>query len=121
MPSIGDKRDIDIDDLAIAQRLVIGNAMADHMIDRGADGPWIAAVIERSRNGIVRYCELHHHAVELGGGDARLHMRRYEIEGFSAKPASPSHAGKTFRTVQLDLPGIGKRCQRSVYIGHKKK
>jgi len=36
MPAIDDQCDIDIDDVAVLQRLIPRNAMTDHVIDRGA-------------------------------------------------------------------------------------
>ena len=37
MPAVDDQGDVDIDDVAVAQRLVVGDAVADDMVDRGAD------------------------------------------------------------------------------------
>ena len=46
MPAIDDQRHVDVDDVAVAQRLVVGNAVADDMVDRGADRLGIAAIVE---------------------------------------------------------------------------
>ncbi len=62
--------------------------------------------------------ELQHHAVELGRGDARLHMGSYKIQGLGAKPACPAHPIKSVGPMELDLSGVGKRRNGSVNIGH---
>jgi hypothetical protein len=53
--TILDDGNVDVHDVAVLQRLVIGNAMAHHAVDRGADGLGIGVVavrrvVERSRN-----------------------------------------------------------------------
>ena len=88
--------------------------LIDVQIDLG-----IAAIIKRGRHGIVVECKFQHHAVELGRCHARVHMGRYQIEGLGAKPSGPAHSLKALRAMQLDLSGIGKRCNGSVNIGHK--
>ena len=55
VPAVFDDGDVDIDDIALFQRLVIGNAMADLVVDRGADGFGVggvaaAFVVERCRD-----------------------------------------------------------------------
>jgi hypothetical protein len=70
-----DHGDVDVDDIAFFQLLRAGNAMADHMIDRGADGFGKAAIVERRRN---RLLHIDHvvmaNPVQFFGGDALAHM-----------------------------------------------
>ena len=37
---------VDIDDIAIAQRLVIGHPVTDDVVDRGADRIFVAAIVQ---------------------------------------------------------------------------
>src|SRR5690606_40605472 len=48
-----DHGDVDIEDVAILQWLVIRDAMADHVVDRSADGFGKALVVERCRNWLL--------------------------------------------------------------------
>ena len=50
MPAIDDRRDVDVDDVAVLQLPVLRNAMADDMIDRGAAALGIAAIAEGRRD-----------------------------------------------------------------------
>ena len=51
MPSVDDGRYVDIDDIAVTQHLVTGNAVADHVVDRRADGFRETPIVEWRRNG----------------------------------------------------------------------
>ena len=53
MPAVEDQRHVDIDDVALLQRLGVGNAVADDVIDRRADGLGEAAIVERRGDGAV--------------------------------------------------------------------
>jgi hypothetical protein len=78
MVAILDDRDVEIDDVAVLQCLVARNAMADLMVDRGADRLRIGLVaggrvVERRRNAALNIdhvvmAEL----VEFAGGDSGL-------------------------------------------------
>ncbi len=49
-----DHGDIDIDDIAVFQFVgVRGDAVADHVVDRGADGAREAVVVQRGRDGLL--------------------------------------------------------------------
>src|SRR5690606_19629966 len=72
-PSIENGRDVDIHDVAIAQNLVAGNAVADHVIDGGADRLWIDAIIERAGDRTVLHVKVVAQGIDLVGGYARLH------------------------------------------------
>ena len=74
------------------KRLVVRNAVADDMIDRGADGFAIAAIIERGRIGAVGYGEVEDEIVQRLGGDAGLHMRDEHVERLGRQPAGEAHA-----------------------------
>jgi cobalamin biosynthesis protein CbiD len=64
MPAIEDIGHVDIDDVAVAQRFRIGNAVADDMVDRRADRLAIAAIVERRREGAMVHAEFKRQLVE---------------------------------------------------------
>ena len=81
--------DVDIEDVAVAQRLFVGNAVADDVIDRGADRLAVAAIMERGGIGVVVAAELEDELVERGGGDAGPHHRNEQIERLSRSARRP--------------------------------
>src|SRR5688500_12951963 len=50
VPAAQDRGYVDVDDIAVLERLVAGNAVADDMVDRGAAALGIAAITERGRD-----------------------------------------------------------------------
>ena len=72
VPAIDDQRHVDIDDVASSRKPRAGDAMADDMVERGADGLGVAAIIQRARDGAVIEREAEHEFVEPVGGDAGL-------------------------------------------------
>src|SRR5690606_40158860 len=79
---------------ALAQRPLLGDAVADDVVDRGADGVAVALVEQRGRNGVVVARELVGEAVEGGGGDARAYLVDQQVERLGGQPAGLAHAGK---------------------------
>ena len=47
MPTVFDDGDVDVDDIAFFEHLVIGNAMANLMVDGGANGLGVRRVARR--------------------------------------------------------------------------
>ena len=91
MPAINHKRDVDIDDVALAQWLVIRDAVTDDMIDRGANGFLETAIMERCGIGAVIHREFEGDFIEIFGGYARLHeidqkIMRSVLEKFGGGP-----------------------------------
>ena len=64
--------------------LSVGNAVADDMVDRGADRLAVAAIVERRRIGVVRHREIEDELVERLGGDARAAPARASMSSASA-------------------------------------
>ena len=63
--------DVDVDEVAVLEHRVVGDAVADHLVDRRARRLRVAAVAERRRVRAVGDDVLVRDAVELVGGDAR--------------------------------------------------
>src|SRR5205814_4167562 len=53
VPAVEDRGDVDIDDVARLQALVGGNAVTDHVVDRGADRLRVTAIAERRGDRLV--------------------------------------------------------------------
>ena len=66
-------RDVAVDDVAVEQRAVVGDAVADHLVDRRAQRLREALVVQRARVAAARDARLVADAVELVGGHADLH------------------------------------------------
>ena len=66
-------RDVAVDDVAVEQRAVVGDAVADHFVDRGAQRLRESLVVQRARVAAARDARLVADAVELVGRHADLH------------------------------------------------
>ena len=97
MPAVDDERHVDIEDVALFERARPRNAVADHVVQRGADRFREAAIIERRRDRAVRHGEIEHEGIERLGGHAGLHLIDEEIEDLGHEPAGLGHAGEGFR------------------------
>lgn len=118
MPAVEDIGDVDVDDVAIAQRLVVGNTMTNDMVDRGAAGFGVAAIVERGGQGAVIHAEFENEAVDGVGGHAGLYHAGKFIQATCGKLASLAHAGKALLVVEPDLAGVAQRGCFSVEIGN---
>ncbi len=78
-------------------RLSDGNAVADHMVDRGADRLGKAAIVERGGDRLMIENVVVTELVELIRRDARLDVRRDEVEGLGGQRG---RHGACLRTLQ---------------------
>ena len=95
--------DVDVDDVAVLQRAVVGDAVADHLVDRGADRLGVAVVVEGRGVGAPVDVRLMGDAVELVGRDARGHGRAGERQHLGRHPAGDAHAGDHVRRLDHGL------------------
>lgn len=116
VPAVEDVGDVDVDDVAILQRLVVGDAMADDMIDRGAGRLGVAAVVESRRQRAMIHAELENETIYGVGGDAGRNHRHQFVEAARREVACLAHAGKTFLAIEADLAGVSERCRGGVEI-----
>jgi len=99
VPTAFDDSDVNIDDVTFLQNLVAGNAVADLVIDGGANGFGIGVgaagvVIQGCRYGLLYLGDVvKGQFVQVVGGDAGLHMRCQVIQYLRGQLASDSHAG----------------------------
>ena len=98
-----DHGDVDVDDVAGAQFLVVGNAVADHMVDRGADGLREAVVADVGGNGLLLADdELVAEAVQLVGGDPGHDMGLDHVQHVGGQAAGNAHFLLFFRGLDRD-------------------
>ena len=98
VPAVLDDGDVDVDDVAVLQRPIVRNAVADLVVDRCADRLGVGRVAGRrvvQRRGDAA---LHIHdvlvreLVELVGRDAGLHVWREHVQHFGSQLAGDPHA-----------------------------
>src|SRR3954469_13721757 len=109
MPAVQDDGDVNVHDIAVAQRLVVGNAVADHMVDGGADGVAIAAIVQAGRGGAMGDDVVISGLVQGGGGDTRFDQRHQQVQHLGGQPAGPAHTleigGIVHRNREMGLAG----------------
>ena len=95
---LGDDGDVHVDDVALLERLVVGDAVAHHMVDRGAQrarirriARWLVA--HGGRNGALGGHAFGAQAVDFERGDAGLDVRCDVVQHFRSQPAGEAHAG----------------------------
>ena len=97
VPPVDDQGHVDVDDIALAQRLLVRNAVADDVIDRGAGGFRVAAIMQGRREGAMVHGELEDQLVQLVGGHAGADVVRQHIQRFRREAASAAHALERLR------------------------
>ena len=102
--AVADHGDVDVDDVAGLQALIVRDAVADDVIDRGADGLGEAAVVE-----VGRHRALHVHdvvvaePVELLGGHARDDVLADHVEHLGRQAPGDAHFFLLFRGLDRDV------------------
>ena len=106
VPAVKDQRHVDIDDVAILQRLVAGNSVADHMIERRAGRFLVAAIHQRCGKSVVVHRVFKHQAIDLFGRHTWTDVLGQHVKAARHKLASLAHRLEGGRTVNLDLAGF---------------
>src|SRR5476649_629090 len=112
VPAVEDQRHVDVDDVALFKRLVAGNAVADHVIERGAGRLLVAAIHQRRRQGAVIERIFQHQFIYFFGRHARLDMLDEHIETSRHQLPGLAHGLEGSRAVDLDLAGLAEGCDR---------
>jgi hypothetical protein len=117
MPAVENVGHVDVDDVAVPERLGVRNAVADDMIDRGAGRFGVAAIVQGRGQGPLIHAKFENKPVDRFGGHAGRHNARQFVEAARGQVAGLAHAGEGFLAVEPDLAGVsrGRRC--SVEIG----
>jgi len=92
VPAVEDQGDVDIDDIAVLERLLARDAVTDHVIDRGAGRFAIAAIHQGRGRRLVVHGVLEDQPVDPLGGDAGLHLVGEHVETFGDQLTGLAHA-----------------------------
>jgi hypothetical protein len=102
VPAIDDRRHVDVDDVAVLQRFLARDAVANHMVDRDAAALGVAAITERRRHRARGERHLVDNVVERLGRDSGDDVGRQRVEDLGGEPPGPAHPFEALRPVQLD-------------------
>jgi hypothetical protein len=91
MDTSDENRDIDIDDVAVAQWPVIWDTVTNDLSHRGTDGLREAAVVERARVPTPAYACGVRNGVELVSANARRHRGTRGAQDLSGHSAGLTH------------------------------
>jgi hypothetical protein len=106
-PAVQRNGDIYIDDVAIRQSFITGDAVADDMVDGCADGFGKATVIQRRGRGAMGENEVMADLVEMVGGNARGDMRADHVQRLGGQEAGRTHGDEILRPVNCYPPSLG--------------
>src|SRR5690606_22729490 len=100
IPAVDNKSDVDIHDVALAERLGTGNAVAHHVVYGGADRLREAAIVQSCRDCAVIHGKLEDELIELLGGHTRLYVRDQQIKRRGGELCGLMHGSKIFGPVE---------------------
>ena len=92
MYAVEEDGDVDIDDVAVAQLATVGDAMANDLVDRGADRLGEAAIVQWAGIPVTGKDLLVDPGIDCVGGDARRDHRASDHQHFSGGGASTVHS-----------------------------
>ena len=121
VPAVEDHGHVDIDDVAVAQRLIGGHAVTDDMVDRGAQGVAVTAITQARRQRAVADGVIVGELVEMGRGHARFHFRHQQVEHLGRQPSGPPHALEVLFRVQGHREMSAARGFERFGFGHQSK
>src|SRR5690606_14488218 len=110
VPAVLDHGDVDVQDVAVLQHLALaGDAVADDVVDRGADGgrerdaAGTAAVTAVGRVGLRDVDDVFlADAIQFGGGHAALHVRGDDLQDCGGQPPGHPHLLQLGRGLDVD-------------------
>src|SRR5690606_28455762 len=107
MKAVFDDRHINVDDVAILKHFLIRrNAVADDMVDRGADRFGETLVIERGGDGLLHLSDvLVADAVELARGHAGFYVFADHLQHLGGQAAGNAHAFDFFGRLDRHIHG----------------
>ena len=102
-----DDRDVDVDDVARLELFGPRNAVAHHVIDRGAHGLGETAVVQRRGDGLLLVDdEVVAEPVQLFGGHARLDVGADHFQDVGGQAARHTHFLDFFGVLDGDSHGV---------------
>ena len=124
VPAVLDDGDVDVDDVAVLQRPLVGDAVADLVVDRGADRLRVrlvarGRVVQRRGDGLLHVDDVVvRQAVELFGRDAGLDVLRQHVQHLGGEPPGNAHGGDLLGRLDGDRHG-GIMCKGRVPAHHQ--
>ena len=108
MEIIFNDRHVDVNDIAIFQQFaVVRDTVANHFVDRNADGLRIAVIAEAGGNGLLLVNDIVvTDAVQFTGADARFNPGFDHFQHFSGQAAGNAHFFNVFRCLDRDSHGV---------------
>src|SRR4029078_3557438 len=103
---------------AVLERLVAGNAVADHVIERGAGRLLVAAIHKRRGQGAMVHRIFEDQPVDFLGRHARSDMLRQHVEAARNKLPRLAHGFECGGAVDLDLASLADWGDGGVEGGH---
>jgi hypothetical protein len=92
MEAVEHQRRVDADDVTLAQHaLAAGDAVADHLVDGGADALGEATVVERGAGHAVASREVDLEVVDVLGGHAGLELEEDPLEALGGEASDGAH------------------------------
>ncbi len=108
---VPERRDVDVHNVAIVENRVVGDAVTDDFVHRGADRLGVAAVAECRGVGAVGDEELVADGVEFIRGHTRSHGGADQLDRFGGDP--PGLADELDLIGRVDVSARGRRRPRS--------
>jgi len=105
MPSVVNDGDVDIEDIAVFEDSFAGDAVADNVIDRGANRFGIALIVEGCGDSPVLGDELVALSIDVFGGGIRLNERRDIVETSRTESTCLCHVLEVLGLVDRDMSG----------------
>ena len=93
--------DVDVGDVAFAQRPLAGDAVADHVVGRDAQRLGVAAIEQAGGQGAVVEDELARQRVEVVGDHARADVRGQHVQALGGQPAGARACPRSPRRVWI--------------------
>ena len=97
--------DVNVDDVTVVDHRVVGDPVADHLVQRGTQRLRVAAVAERAGVGAVADQEVVAHLVQVVGRDAWGHSSPNCLQGLGGQLARHSHPLDDLGRLDVLLPG----------------
>jgi hypothetical protein len=100
--AIVERRDVDVDDVAVLDGLLVGDAVADHVVDRRADALREASVVQRCRPRAAPDRVLVNERVDLVRRHSCPELLADEHQRLGRHPARDAHRLDLPRALDLD-------------------
>ena len=104
-----DDGDVDVDDVAVFELFVAGDAMADLVVDRSADGFGKPFVVEGGGDGLLFVDDVVvADAVQCAGGHAGSHMRFDHVQHIRRQATGDTHFFHLFLGFYMNGHGVSR-------------